>query len=147
MEIKEYVEKIVDNGKIEDMHELSDILDDTMEELCKYDIDTYKKYKMKLYTMANGNVLSKEMAEEIVDHMRPYGKRWEMEETKQIQEEQGIGDIRPVDFYVVMNMAYNDYRKLFGDDTQMYVRFTENFIRDEDAKEGKVFLYFTKIAE
>ena len=38
MEIEDYIEKIVDNGRVEDMEELSDMLEDTMEIVQKYDI-------------------------------------------------------------------------------------------------------------
>jgi len=147
MEIKDYVEKIVDNGKVEDMHKLSDVLSDVMEELCNYNEEMYEEYKMKLYKMANGPVLSKAMASEIVNNMRPYGERWTLDETKNIQNQFGLNDIRPADFYVVMNSAYNDYRDLFNDNIDMYAKFTDNFVHDEDAKEGKIFLYFTEIAE
>lgn len=72
MDIEEYIEKIIDNGKIEDMQELSDILEDTMEIIKDYDKECYKEFEMKLYVLAYGNRLNKSMAEEIVHKMRPY---------------------------------------------------------------------------
>ncbi len=147
MDIEEIIQVIVDNGRVEDMKTLSDILEDTIEFVEKYDKECYDKYAMELYKMAYGNVLNKEMAEEIVSKMRPYGKRWSIEETQKIQEEYGINNVRTADFFVVMNSAYNDYRDLFGDDTEKYVRYTMNFIQDEDAKPDKVFLYYTTIVE
>ena len=145
MDIEEIIQKVVDNGNIEDMHTLSDILEDTMEVIKEYDRDCYKKYEMELYKMAYGNNLSREMAEDIVSQMRPYRKRWGIEETQRIQDEYGLNNIRPIDFFVVMNSAYNDYKNLFEENVEMYVRFTNDFIMDEDAKEDKVFLYFTQI--
>lgn len=147
MDVEKIIQVIVDNGKIEDMHELSDILEDTMEEIEKYDKECYDKYLMSLYKMAYGNVLNREMAEEIVSKMRPYGKRWSIEETKQMQEQYGIDDIRAVDFYIVLNSAFNDYRDLFGDDIEKYIKFTIDFIQDEDSKPDKIFLYYTQIPE
>ena len=44
-----------------------------------------------------------------------------------------------------MNSAYNDYRDLFNDNIEMYVRYSRDFILDEDAKNNKVFKYFTQI--
>ena len=41
MDIEEYIEKIVDNGRIEDMQELSDMLEDTMEIIKDYDEKCY----------------------------------------------------------------------------------------------------------
>lgn len=147
MDIEEYIEIIVQNGKLEDMEELSDMLEDTMEIIKDYDNECYKEMEMKLYKMAYGNHLNKSMAEEIVNKMRPYGKRWSIEETRQMQEQRGISNVPDVDFFIVINSAYNDYQNLFGDNVEDYVRFTMDFIQDEDAKQDKVFLYYTQIVE
>lgn len=147
MDIEEYIEKIVDNGKIEDMQELSDMLEDTMEIIKDYDKQCYKDFEIKLYKMAYGNHLNKSMAQDIVNKMRPYGERFSFEETKNLQRQRGINDIDECEFYVVINSAYNDYKDLFNEDTESYIRFTIDFIKDEDAKEGKVFAYFTQIVE
>lgn len=144
MDIEEYIEKIVDNGKIEDMEELSDMLEDTMEIIKDYDEKCYKEFEMKLYKMAYGNHLNKSMAQDIVNKMRPYGMRWNIEETENLQRQRGIEDIPKADFFVVINSAYNDYKDIFGEDLEGYIRFTIDFIKDEDAKEGKVFKYFVE---
>ena len=57
----------------------------------------------------------------------------------------GFNDISDVDFWIVMNSAYNDYRDLFKDNIEIYAKWSYAFINDEDAKDGKVFIYFTKI--
>ena len=103
MDIEEYIERIVDNGKIEDMETLSDMLEDTMEIIKDYDEKCYKDFEMKLYKMAYGNHLNKSMAEDIVNKMRPFGKHWDYEETRKLQEQRGINDIDPIEFYVVLN--------------------------------------------
>lgn len=145
MDIERIIKKIVDDGNVEYMHKLSDMLEDTLEIIQKYDDECYKEYEMELYKMAYGSNLNKEMAENIVHSMRPYGQHWNIEETQRIQEQYGMTNINPVDFYIVINSAYNDYNDLFNDNIEMYVRFTNNFINDEDAKSDKVFLYFTNI--
>ena len=145
MEIEDYIEKIVDNGKVEDMKELSDILEDTMEIINKYDEQCYKEMEMKLYKMAYGNVLSRKMAENIVHKMRPSGMRWTFEETKDLQRQYGVDNINDVDFFIVMNSAFNDYRDLFQNNVEDYIKFTIDFIEDEDAKQDKTFLYYTTI--
>jgi hypothetical protein len=144
LDIEEYIERIVDNGKIEDMEELSDMLEDTMEIIKNYDEKCYKEFEMKLYKMAYGNHLNKSMAQDIVNKMRPYGMRWNIEETESLQRQRGIEDIPKADFFVVINSAYNDYKDIFGEDLEGYIRFTIDFIKDEDAKEGKVFKYFVE---
>lgn len=146
MDIEEIIEVIVDNGKVEDMHELSDILEDTIEILEEYYPEKYKKYEKKLYEMAYGCVLNEEMAREIVSKMKPYGERWSLEETDNIQRQYGLNFRKP-DFYVVINSAYNDYQDILKDDMEMYVRFVNDFINDEDAKQDKVYVYYTTIPE
>lgn len=54
-------------------------------------------------------------------------------------------EITNVDFYVVMNMAWNDYKSVLGESVDNYVKFTKAFIKDEDAPEDKVYMYFTKV--
>ena len=103
MDIEEYIERIVDNGKIEDMQELSDMLEDTMEIIKDYDKECYKDFEMKLYKMAYGNHLNKSMAEEIVHKMRPFAERWSYKESEELQRQRGINDIDSVEFYVVLN--------------------------------------------
>ena len=147
MDAEEIIQKIVDNGRIEDMKTLSDILEDTMEELKKYDQDCFNEYMMELYKMAYGNTLNKQMAEEIGHKMKQNREKWSIDETQRIMQQYGINNVKNADFYVVINSAYNDYRDLFQDDIEKYVRFTMNFIQDEDAKIDKVFLYFTEIPQ
>jgi len=78
--------------------------------------------------------------------MKPYGEKWTIKETENMQRQRGL-NFREPDFYVVINSAYNDYNDLFGDDIEKYVRFTNDFINDEDGKKDKVYLYFTIIPE
>lgn len=145
MDIEEYIEIIANNGRIEDMEELSDMLEDTMEIIKEYDKDCYEKYEMKLYEMAYGKKLNKEMAEQIVHKMRPNGERWSYNEIKRLQEERGLMNVPTSDLYVTMNMAYNDYQNMFGEDIESYIRFSLDFIQDEDAKPEKIYLYFKEI--
>jgi len=146
MDIEEIIETIVNNGRVEDMQELSDMLEDTLEDMKEYYPEEYKKYEMKLYEMAYGCVLNEEMAKDIVKKMRPFGEKWRIEETSNIQRDFGL-NFREPDFYIVMNSAYNDYNNLFRDNIEMYVQFASDFINDEDAKRDKVYLYYTTIPE
>lgn len=147
MQIKNMIEKIVEDGNEDEMRELSFILESVMKFVKEYDSEKYKEYEMYLYKMAYGDNFTVEMAQEIVSNMQPYGEHWKIEQTKQIQNEYSMQDINPIDFYIVMNSAYNDYKELFRDNLEMYVVYSQLFIEDEDAKKDKVFLYFTKIPE
>ena len=47
-----------------------------------------------------------------------------------------------------MNAMANDYNQVISlDDVETYVKMSEAFINDEDAKEHKVWRYFTKIVK
>lgn len=144
--IKDYIDRIVKNGNQDDMEHLSDILEEVLYKLKKYDTECFHKYKMKLYVMANGEVLTEEMAHEIVENMLPDGEHWTLGQTTQVKNQYGIADISDVDFYAVMNMAWNDYKNIFGEDLGIYVKYAKAFINDEDAKKHKVFKYFTTVA-
>lgn len=152
MEIKKYIDKIVEEGTDEDMEKLSDIMIDLIYDLKRYDEEKAHKYKMELYEMAYGKVLTKEMAEEIVSKMKPFGEYWDFETTTVVKNKVGIKDISDIDFYVVMNSKYNDNKdtvESFVDtdekQLEMYISLTKDFVLDTDAKEGKVYTYFMEI--
>lgn len=145
MQIEKYIRKIVNDGNQLEMEELSDILVEVINIVKKYDEECYNEYKKKMYKMAYGNELNQELAESIVSKMRPEGERWTIHETEQIQQDYGITNINPISFYAVINMAFNDFRNIFGDDLEIYIKYTEAFINDEDAKPGKVLNYFLTI--
>ena len=137
--------KIVLNGTVEQMEKLSDILEEVIGIVRDYDEDMYDKYAMCIYKMANGYKLTEDMAASIIDNMKPYGEHWTKEQTDSVKRQYGFNDISDVDFWIVMNSAYNDYRDLFKDNIEIYAKWSYAFINDEDAKDGKVFIYFTKI--
>lgn len=152
MKIRKYIDKIGENKKPEDMEKLGDMLADVIYDMKESHPDLYEKYKMELYVMANGKVLTREMAEEIVEDMKPSGEYWNYDTTTSVKNQYGIKDVSDVDFYTVMNKSYNDNKdtvdKFAQNDEQkvdMYVSLTKDFILDPDAKDGKVFTYFTEI--
>ena len=147
MDIEEYIEKIVDNGKIEDMQELSDMLEDTMEIIKDYDKECYKDFEMKLYEMAYGKKLTDNMKREWVKKMRPMSK-WTEEEVKNIVNQYGF-EVPYMSAFVILNMLYSDMKSAFGDGNdeeslKRYLRGTSDWYFDEDAKvdgEEKLFNY------
>ena len=155
MHIKEYIAKIVDEGNKVDMEYLSEMLDESIHKMKECDYDWFCKKKMQLYVMAYGKNLTKDMAEEIIMDMQPYHMHWSLEETETVRKMYDLSDIRDIDFWVVMNSKYNDNKdtveRFVPNDTEkqleMYVYLTRDFIKDKDAKEGKVFTYFTEIPE
>lgn len=142
--IKKYIEKIVENGKQEDMEKLSDMLVEIIYKMKESHHDLYEHYKMCLYKMAYGEIISDEMREEIVERI---GEHWTLEQTEQVKKDYGYNDIPANEFNVVMNMAYSDYKDVFEDNLDLYAKFSKAFIQDDDAKKGKVFIYFNEIAK
>ena len=140
--IKKYIQKIVGNNKPEDMEKLSDMLAEIIYKMKESNYETYKHYKMCLYEMAYGKVISDEMREEIVERI---GEHWTLEQTEQVKKDYGYNDIPANEFNLVMNMAYSDYKDVFEENLDLYAKFSKAFIKDEDAKEGKVFTYFNEI--
>lgn len=136
--VRKYIEKIAEHQKQEDMVKLGDMLADALYKLKKYDEACFKSYEMKLYTMAYGDKFTDEMAEKVVSNMKPYHVHWTKEQTNQVMRNAGL-NFDENDFYVVMNMAYNDYHELFDDDVDSYIRFTSLYLNDPDGKPNKAF--------
>lgn len=142
--MREWIEEIVENGSKEDMEELTDILIKSVKKLEKYDPECYTKMKMKIYKLAYGTDFTEEIGKDIVSKMKPYGEHWNLAQTSEVKNQYGLSDIDEVDFYIVMNMTYNDYHDMFGENLEMYVKFTKLFIQDEDVVD-KVFKYVVNI--
>lgn len=145
MKIREYIEKIVENGKYEDMKELSEMLDDLILKIKETEPKCYKKYKLKLMGMAYDYKFNEEMANEIVHNMKPLGEYWDYETISKVRKEYNI-DINEYDFYIVMNSLVNDYYKVIDkEDIETYVKLALAFINDDDAVKDKIWVYYTKI--
>lgn len=139
--VREYIKRIADNKKTEDMAKLGDILCEALYKLKDYDVAYYDDIKNELYVMAYGYSLTDGVAEKIVAEMTPYHVHWTKEQTTQVMRSYGL-NYNENEFFVVMNMAYNDYHELFGEDVDKYVQFSKMFMDDPDAKPHKVFRYF-----
>ena len=143
--IEEDINKIVNEGNEKEMEKLSEILEDVIYIVKDYDEELFDKYAMCIYKMANGCNLTLEMAKEIVKSMKPFGEHWTIDQTTAVKNQYGYTDIGDIDFWIVMNSAYNDYNDIFKENVDVYAKWSHAFIKDEDAREGKVFTYFTKI--
>lgn len=151
MDIEEIIQVIVDNGKIEDMHELSDILEDTIEIIKDYDNECYKEFEMKLYEMAYGKKLTDDMKREWVKKMRPMPK-WSEEEVQEIYSKYVI-EMPFYSFFVIINMMYSDMGKILGTENDnetliKYIEASQNWYFDEDTintQEAKLYNYWKYI--
>lgn len=86
-------------------------------------------------------------ANTIVKNMKPYGEHWTLDAVKPLLIAQNITPSKYIQYYLVMNMCYNDYYKTaekFGlrDNVDFYFSLARDFIEDPDAKPFKVERYF-----
>lgn len=144
-EFKHLVTKISDkDSSKEQMEEVTCIINNLFEDLKNNHIDVYNKYILQLEDITYR--ISEEKAKEIVKAMRPYGEKWDFDKVKELVEYNGIENYF-VEYYLVLNMAYNDYYDLAKsvdkeNDTNFYFQLAKNFINDRDAKPHKVAKYF-----
>lgn len=144
MKIKEMLAKIIDKGNIEDMYKLNEMLDELICDLKEQKPKLYKEYKKQLYELAYGNVILEDKAKEIVEHMKPFGEHYNMNDAKEIKEDYSI-KYSVSDVYLVANSLYNDYHDLLEDNDEMYAKMTKLWLNDTDSVEDKVYLYFCNI--
>lgn len=139
--IKKYIEKIVENGKQEDMEKLSDMLSEIIYMMKELHHDKYEHYKMCLYEMAEGKKLNEDMANKWVESMKPFGKKWTMEDTNNAMDSLGYQDNR-IDFFVTSNMMYNDYYDLVKDNEELALKMAHNWLNDVDSGDNKLYNYW-----
>ena len=144
--IKNYIEKISESRDVSKMNELGDMLEELIYNLKDSHHELYEKYKMELYELAYGKVVSEDMAKKWVKDMQPAGQHWTMEETTTAMQSLGY-NANPVDFYVVANMMYNDYYNLVKEDEELALKLAYDWLHDEDAKEDKLYCYWKHIVK
>ena len=142
--VKQYLEKIGESKDQEKMKKLGEMFEELMAKLKEGHLEMYKEYKMCLYEMAYGYMLTEEMAQNWIYSMKPFGMKWNLEQIKSVIEEQKLS-VEPIDFWAIMNAMYNDYNELFGEEVNTYVKLSIDFLKDEDAKPNKVYNYWKYI--
>ena len=142
--IKKYIKMIVENGKKEDMEELSDMLEEVIYYIKETDKNKYEHYKYKLIGMAYDYHFNEELAKKIVDNMSE-GELWDIATIETVMKNYNVNE-DVYEFYVVMNSLANDYGNVISiDNVELYVNLAKAFINDKDAKEHKVWIYFMNI--
>ncbi len=139
MENKEYIMKFLSLTEDKKKEEAAAVICEMLDSMEEEDKEWYDQ---KIYETVEGKVLTEARARTLINNMTPMGMKWELSETETLRNDQSI---RPVDFWIVMNSAYNDYHDLFTENLDYYVKYTNNFIKDEDAVDDKVYYYFTMI--
>lgn len=142
--IKKYIEKIGESKDTKKMDILGDMLEELIDSLKEAHHEEYEEYKNELYELAYGKKISKEIAEKWVMDMKPAGQHWTMDQTTNAMQNLDY-NFDPIDFYVVSNMMYNDYNNLVKDDETLALKLAYDWLKDEDAKEDKLYCYWKHI--
>lgn len=142
---KYYIDKIMNSSDNIKLKKLQDLIIDTVTYMKSLDPEEYNNIECYLYEISEGKYLNEEKGKSIITKMKPFGMHWTFEQTEELRKSRNLSTIRPIDFWVVMNSAYNDFHNLFGEDIEMYIEYSKDFINDEDATEYKVYDYFTII--
>lgn len=142
----EYMELInlIAEKKESDWDKVHYAIDEGMERLKKYDPSCYESVMNEIGAVAYH--ICDEKAREIVRSMRPYGEKWSQDVIRDFVRAKGITE-NCVSWYLVMNMAYNDYHDTaamvgMSEDAEFYYSIANNFINDIDGKKYKVAKYF-----
>lgn len=148
---KEYIDKIIMSGNDSQMHELKEVLVDTISYIKNKDENVYNKIECDLYEIAEGKTLTEEKAKEWVSKMIPRAK-WTLNDIKQIASKYQL-NIPIIPAYVIMNMMYSDFSDVLGEnDTneiiEKYIKAAEDWYYDEDARhteDEKLYCYWKNI--
>lgn len=150
---KEYVKKIMENTENFSKDEIYKLVDEygclmekALDHMKECDEKLYEEIEDCLYEMAYGKTISESMAKKWVQKMEPYGEKWSLEDTTNILRKNNL-NLNSIDFYVVMNMMYNDYENTIGDDMTMYIKLARDWLKDEDAKENKLYNYYKYVVD
>lgn len=133
----------------EKMHKLGDYYLEMLSLMKTSHPDLYDDFSRKTYVLAYGYTLNEDWAEEIVTDMKPYGKHWTKEQTDAVAKQLGIvydAELNSCTWYVVINMVYNDYHDVGGEDANVYAKLARNWVRDADSPYSaneKTYRYFT----
>lgn len=146
IDIKDLIDKIGSNKKPEDMDKLGDMFSEVLYDLNDYSTEEFDEYATRLYELANGRVIDREMADEWVNSMKPFGKKWTIEETTNAMKSMNYNH-RDIDYYIAANMMYNDNYDMAKDDESQALKMGHNWLNDIDAVSDKTYCYWKYIVK
>lgn len=144
--IKEYMSKIIENGKVDDMEKIEEYFYKLMCKVHTTDSEMATWIKEELKEMAYGKIITEECAKNWVHSMKDYGQHWSIEETTSAMETMNY-NCDKIEFYVVANMIYNDYYNVVKDNEQIALTMAYDWLNDVDAIENKLYEYHKYIVK
>lgn len=128
---------------------LEELLCDVLEDLTKYNRPLAEKYDSMiddiLYDIDDTEAIK------IVRSFKPYGEVFSMNDVKDLLQKQQVSVNYCIEYYLCMNMFYNDY-KVYPEAKRLDVKefcyeMSKLFINDVDAPKHKVAKYFKSFEE
>ena len=135
------IKNVLRDIPVDKMHYLDDLFCDMYYEVEHCNPNLHHCVKMKVYELAYDGVLTKNLAEHLVEHLESTGEKWPMETTSQVARQSGImfNEYSECTFYYMMNRMWNDYSHILGADVNLYIKMVKSFL-SEDA-DHKAFKY------
>lgn len=141
---KTLIPKLEEKADSVAVHALGEVADMLLDSIKESDPTFYKHAESILYEALYGKKLTHELAEKKIHSMKPHGMKWTCEQTNQVMVEHGL-NYEKADFWFVMNLMYNKHYPMYDDDLDKYIEDSKIFLDDENAQEGKAYLYATRI--
>lgn len=143
MDIKNISDKIYSGEDHAKKEEINKIYYEMAEYIKKHDGAAYRMFLERAEDICYN--ISLDEAKLIVHDMEPYGEKWNYESVKEYLKNRGTEN-KTKWFYLVMNMAYNDYHRTAQqynvDSPDFYYDIAYDFINDPDGGKHKVPRYF-----
>lgn len=141
---KKNIDYIIHHGSEEQMEELKEVLEESVDMLKALSPNSYNKIEYCLHKVAHGDAVGEDLAKCWVKHMDnkdgTKGEHWNWEQAAQTYKEKKIGaDVG--ELYVVLNMMYSDYYNPKFD-TNTYIEMAKDWINDPDVDGCKTLKYY-----
>ena len=134
----------MDLSKIE-KEDLEDIVCEMLEDIKEHNLSIYDKYTDILDDILYG--IDEEEAVDIVHSFKPNGEAFSKARVKEILHRLGKSEDCYLDYYMTMNMIYNDFKPYAEskrlDIQDFCIEMSKLFINDIDAPKHKVSKYFS----
>ena len=134
----------MDLSKIE-KEDLEDIVCEMLEDIKEHNLSIYDKYTDILDDILYG--IDEKEAVDIVHSFKPNGEAFSKERVKEILHRLGKSEDCYLDYYMTMNMIYNDFKPYAEskrlDIQDFCIEMSKLFINDIDAPKHKVSKYFS----
>lgn len=126
---------------------LCSFIDWALGEMTSKDPRLAEEMEEKLYVMINGMHFNPWSYKKAISSFSSV--RWNMDDIREVMRDEGIASpkFNEYDFAYVMNMLYDDCSETIGDDSSRYAKMALGFLDGRNAREGKAWLYWSRIAK